>query len=180
MRSLKEFKRSVRYWDKAGTVSENAAFTAGVLMHVLQDGRFVIEHVARGRWWALEREAADQELGATATEARSRAPMRSASSRSRAAAARKLAENTIRNLRGFMVFADQVTGSKEVRADPFAAQVQGGNVALVAGSWVHPLLDEMECFPSGKYRDQVDACSGAFNRLISGYSYNLFAPGLYE
>jgi phage terminase large subunit-like protein len=49
-------KRSVRYWDKAGTVSENAAFTTGVLMHLMQDGRFVIEHVARGRWSALERE----------------------------------------------------------------------------------------------------------------------------
>ena len=43
-----------------------------------------------------------------------------------------------------------------------------------------PLLDEMESFPSGKYRDQVHACCGAFNRLISGHSYNLFAPGLYE
>jgi phage terminase large subunit-like protein len=37
------------------------------------------------------------------------------------------------------------------------------------------LLDEMESFPSGKYRDQVDACSGAFNRLALGPSYDLFS-----
>ena len=50
------------------------------------------------------------------------------------------AEATIRNLRGHRVFADRVTGSKEVRAEPFAAQVQGNNVWLVAGAWVKHLL----------------------------------------
>ena len=69
---------------------------------------------------------------------------------------------------GFTAFAEKVSGSKEARAEPFAAQVQGGNVSLVAGNWHYALLDEMESFPQGKYRDQVDACSGAFNRLILG------------
>jgi predicted phage terminase large subunit-like protein len=65
-------------------------------------------------------------------------------------------------------------GSKEVRADPFAEQVQGGNVKLIAGSWQYELLDELESFPAGKYRDQTDACSGAFNRLALGPSYRLW------
>jgi predicted phage terminase large subunit-like protein len=73
------------------------------------------------------------------------------------------------------VFADRVTGSKEARAEPFAAQVQGGNVFLVAGDWHYALLDEMESFPSGKYRDQIDACSGAFNRLVSATTYDIRA-----
>ena len=47
---------------------------------------------------------------------------------------------TIRSLIGFRVFADRVTGSKEIRAEPFAAQVQGGNVFLVAGNWVNDFL----------------------------------------
>ena len=88
------------------------------------------------------------------------------------------AESTIRNLRGFKCFADRVTGSKEVRAEPFAAQVQGGNVSMVAGIWQNNLLDEMQSFPNGKYRDQVDACSGAFNRLVSGPVYNLFGDAV--
>lgn len=86
-----------------------------------------------------------------------------------------MAENTIRNLAGYKVFADKVTGSKEVRAEPFAAQVQGGNVWLIAGPWQPQYLDELEQFPSGKFRDQVDASTGAFNRLVSRPSYNLDA-----
>ena len=52
----KTIKRSVRYWDKAASASKSAAYTAGVLMHMLQDGNFVIEHVIRGQWSVLERE----------------------------------------------------------------------------------------------------------------------------
>ena len=33
-------------------------------------------------------------------------------------------------------------------------------------------------FPNGKYRDQVDASRGAFNRLVSGPIYNLFGGAL--
>src|SRR5262245_28471737 len=165
-------KRSVRYWDKAGTVSENAAFTTGVLMHLMQDGRFVIGHVARGRWSALERE---QHIKSWAQQDRStiKGSYQIGVEQEPGSGGKESAENTIRNLRGFKVFADRVTGSKEARAEPFAAQVQGGNVFLVAGSWHHALLDEMESFPSGKYRDQIDACSGAFNRLVGGSTYNL-------
>ena len=42
---------------------------------------------------------------------------------------------------------------------------------LVAGEWVSDLLDEMEVFPSGKWKDQVDASSGAFNKLAIGTAY---------
>ena len=90
-------------------------------------------------------------------------------------AARRAPKSTLRNLRGFKVYADKVTGSKEVRAEPFAAQVQGSNVALVAGTWQNDYLDELVSFPNGKYKDQVDASSGAFNRLVSGPVYNLYS-----
>jgi predicted phage terminase large subunit-like protein len=82
------------------------------------------------------------------------------------------AENTIRNLAGKRVYADKVTGSKRVRAEPFAAQVQAGNVFLIAGAWVPYFRDECEAWPNSKYKDQVDAAAGAFNRLASGLMYN--------
>jgi hypothetical protein len=46
-------------------------------------------------------------------------------------------------------YPDQVTGSKEVRAEPFAARGQGSNVWLLAGLWHNEflLLDELESFP---------------------------------
>ena len=54
--------KSVRYWDKAGT-EDAGAYTAGVLIHMLKDKRFVIEHVVRGRWSALEREQHIKAMG---------------------------------------------------------------------------------------------------------------------
>jgi phage terminase large subunit-like protein len=49
-------QHTVRYWDKAGTESEDAAYTAGVRMHAMTDGMFIVSHVVRGQWAALERE----------------------------------------------------------------------------------------------------------------------------
>ena len=92
-------------------------------------------------------------------------------------AGKESAENTIRSLAGFRVYADRVTGSKQVRAEPFAAQVQAGNVSLRAGAWVQAFLDECEKWPNGKYQDQVDAAAGAFNRLIKPYSYDTTYAG---
>jgi predicted phage terminase large subunit-like protein len=59
--------------------------------------------------------------------------------------------------------------------EPFAAQVQGNNVYLIAGDWHYAFLDECEAFPNGKYKDQVDAASGAFARLTGKPVYNLEA-----
>ena len=54
-----KIKHSVRAWDK-GATHGGGDYTAGVLMHAMKDGTFVIEHVVRGQWSALEREAANQ------------------------------------------------------------------------------------------------------------------------
>ena len=62
-----------------------------------------------------------------------------------------------------------MTGSKQVRAQPLAAQVQAGNVSLLAGDWVRAFVDECEVWPKGKFDDQVDAAAGAFNKLASTY-----------
>ena len=128
----------------------------------------------RGQWGALEREEKIK-FWAERDRAKSRPGAYEVGvEQEPGSGGKESAENTIRNLRGFKVYADKVTGSKEVRAEPFAAQVQGGNVSMVAGIWQADLLDEMQSFPNGKYRDQVDACSGAFNRLVSGPIYSLF------
>ena len=81
-------------------------------------------------------------------------------------------ELTVRNLAGYIVYADKVTGSKLVRAEPLAAQVQAGNVFLIAGDHVDAFRDEMEMFPSGLHDDQVDAAAMAFARLADSSRYN--------
>jgi hypothetical protein len=47
-------RSSVRYIDKAGS-EDSGAYTACVLMHRMHDNTFVISHIARGQWGALER-----------------------------------------------------------------------------------------------------------------------------
>ena len=75
------------------------------------------------------------------------------------------AENTIRNLAGFNVHADRPTGDKAIRAEPYAAQAEAGNVTLKRAEWTPRYLAELCSFPTGTYADQVDASSGAFNKL---------------
>jgi predicted phage terminase large subunit-like protein len=127
-----------------------------------------------GCWSALERE---QEIRALAAMDRRniKGPYEIGVEQEPGSGGKESAEATIRNLAGYSVFADRVTGSKQVRAEPFAAQVQGGNVSLVAGDWVRDFLDEAESFPSGRFKDQIDAAAGAFARLTSKPVYNLDA-----
>src|SRR5262249_18454240 len=66
---------------------------------------------------------------------------------------------------GHSIRADKVTGSKEVRAEPFASQAEAGNVRLVRGPWNGAYLDELTSFPNGAHDDAVDASSGAFGKL---------------
>jgi phage terminase large subunit-like protein len=69
---------------------------------------------------------------------------------------------------GFPISADLPTGSKETRAEPFAAQCEAGTVCLVRGGWNADYIDELCLFPMSAYADQVDASSGAYNHLAQG------------
>jgi len=168
-------KKSVRYWDKAGT-QDAGKRTAGVLMHSMWDCGFVIENVVKGQWAASMRE---ERIRACAENDRNMIPRNVVYEvmveQEPGSGGKESAEYTIKNLQGFRVYADKVTGSKEVRAEPLAAQVQGNNVRLVAGEWIHDFLDEAESYPNGKFLDQIDAAAGAFNRLTAKPSYNLHA-----
>jgi predicted phage terminase large subunit-like protein len=75
------------------------------------------------------------------------------------------AQITVRSMAGYDVRAERVTGDKEARARPFAAQAEAGNVSYLLAPWNVDYFDELESFPMGKLKDQVDASSGAFNKL---------------
>jgi predicted phage terminase large subunit-like protein len=68
-------------------------------------------------------------------------------------------------LAGYRVRIEPQTGSKETRAEPFAAQVEAGNVDIVTGHWNRDFIEELRHFPRGVYKDQVDAASSAFNAV---------------
>ena len=82
------------------------------------------------------------------------------------------AEGTIRNLMGFVCKADRPTGDKVYRADPFSVQVNNGNVQLLRGDWNSEFKEELRFFPFSKYKDQVDAASGAFSKLRHSFQWD--------
>lgn len=158
-----------RYWDKAGS-AQAGAYSAGVLMLRMRDGTFVVADVRRGQWSALDRERVirqtatiDHEMYPTTKIYVEQEP---------GSGGKESAEASVRMLAGFSAEMDRVSGSKEVRADPFAAQWQAGNVRIVAASWNRDYVDEHEHFPNGKYKDQVDASTGAFNKIATKYRYD--------
>jgi predicted phage terminase large subunit-like protein len=166
----REIKRSVRYIDKAGT-KDGGAYTAMVLMHRMRDDTYVISSVRRGQWSALEREKMIKQTAELDRDLKLMPPVHIWVEQEPGSGGLESADSTVRLLTGFSVRKDKVTGSKEVRADPYAAQVQGGNVRLVAGEWNRAFLEEHELFPASKYKDQVDAAAGAFAKL-AGTSYD--------
>jgi len=153
-------RRSIRYWDKAGTM-DAGCMTAGVLMHELKDKTILVGDVVAGQWGALEREERMKQVAHL-----DGSKVKIWTEQEPGSGGKESAEATIRNLSGFVVKADRVTGDKVTRAEPFAAQVEAGNVFVLNREWTKDYIDELELFPNGKFKDRADASSGAFNKLF--------------
>ena len=156
----KEIVRKVRYWDKAGT-HLGGAYTVGVKMALLKNKTYVVLDVVRGQWEAGEREKIIKQVAELDGREVSIIVEQEPGS-----GGKESAEATIRNLAGYRCYADRPTGDKILRADTFAVQLNAGNVAMLRAEWNSEYRRELEFFPYGKYKDQVDASSGAFNILL--------------
>jgi predicted phage terminase large subunit-like protein len=163
----REIKASVLAVDKAGTAGGDGAYTAIVLMHKLKNGQFVIERVVRGHWSALEREQVIKRCVETdyAIMGRNRVSYQIVIEIEPGSGGKESYETSARGLAGYSVIGHRPTGDKAVRAEPFAAQVQGGNILLYAGPWQEDFIEEAESFPNGPHLDQIDAAAMAFNHL---------------
>jgi predicted phage terminase large subunit-like protein len=154
----------VRYWDKAGTEG-SGDFSVGVLMARADDGIFYLEDIQRGQWSPAQR---DTVMLATARRDALRyghSAVKIVVEQEPGSGGKESAMSSIRLLVGHSVKVDKVTGSKAVRAEPFASQAEGGNVRIVRGPWNAAFLDEIAAFPNGAHDDQLDAAAGAFNWL---------------
>jgi predicted phage terminase large subunit-like protein len=183
MRVLSSFDRrdiasSILSIDKAGTEGGDGSYTAIVLMHKMKNGTFVIERVVRGHWGALERERRLKECADM--DFKVLAPLgviyKVVVEMEPGSGGKESAEATVRNLAGFICVTDKPGAgqSKILRADPFAAQCQGGNVWLHAGPWIPDFLEEAESFPNGPHLDQIDAAAMAFKHLTTAPGYDLY------
>ncbi|WP_081397671.1 phage terminase large subunit [Achromobacter xylosoxidans] len=150
----------VRGWDFAGT--KDGDWTVGLKLGRMADGRFVIADVLRMRETPDVR---DQALINTA-QADGRSTKISIPQDPGQAGKSQILYLT-KALAGYRVHSSPESGSKETRAEAFAAQVNVGNVVMLRGAWNAPFRDELRPFPRGRFDDQVDAASRAFNELIS-------------
>ncbi len=152
----------VRYWDLAATAN-GGDYTVGVKVAVDGDGTYYVEDVVRGQWSPGAR---DKVILRTARQdgAMVKVVVEQEPGSSGVSAAGAL----VRLLAGYSVRAERVTGSKVVRAAPFAAQAEAGNVRVVHGTWNQAFVEELLAFPHGAHDDCVDAAAGAFNALARG------------
>lgn len=157
--------RRVRYWDKAASEGGGAR-TAGVLIAKSGQGLYYVEDVIKGQWSALKRE-----MIMRATAERDGRDVTIWVEQEPGSGGKESAEASVRNLAGYRVHSDRVTGDKVSRAEPFAAQAEAGNVKLLRGPWNQAYLEELCAFPLAGFKDQVDASSGAFNNLARGCSW---------
>ena len=154
----------VRSWDFASsvTISNDPDWTVGLLMgrHPTTQIIYVLD-VIRARLTPGQRQ---QRVRSTAIldgrEVRIRIPQ------DPGGAGKFEAHHFASLLQGYSVSIEPEQGSKERRADPFAAQCEHGFVKLVEGAWNKAFIEELCAFPNGAHDDQVDAASAAFRAVM--------------
>ena len=164
----------VRCWDLAATeetVDGDAAYTAGVLMGKRKNGRYVVIDVVN-----KQMSAADVRNTIKLTAQLDRAKYKRVRIRlpkDPGHAGKEQADSYIKFLSGFDVTTVAETGSKEARAEPMAAQWQAGNFDIMIGDWNEEYLLQLENFPSGKFKDMVDASANGFAEIELRAQFNL-------
>jgi predicted phage terminase large subunit-like protein len=163
-----------RSWDLAATEitdeNKNPDRTAGVLMGRLKSGEFIVLDVIRRaanaadvRRMIVQTAKADRADYGLHTITLPQDPGQ---------AGKDQAATYVKALAGHKVRTASVTGSKIVRAVPFSAQWQGGNVLLLAGDWNKEYLQELEGFPDALHDDMVDASSDAFKNVANAADWS--------
>lgn len=84
------------------------------------------------------------------------------------ASGKEAAENSVKRLglAGFRAEASIPKGDKPIRAESLSVQVNVGNVVVVNALWNRDFIEEMKFFPVSRYKDQMDAASGAYSMII--------------
>lgn len=157
--------RLVRAWDFAATAEGkgDADYTAAVLMGKRKNGRYVILDVINRRCAAGEVRNLVKNTAMMDKEKWGSVTIRIPKDPGQAGVDQ--VQSYLKMLAGFSCIAERETGSKGTRAEPLAAQWQGGNVEILAAPWNESFLDQLERFPEVKHDDMVDAAAGAFNQL---------------
>jgi predicted phage terminase large subunit-like protein len=163
VRAVPDSLLDVRYWDKAGTEG-GGCHTAGVRMRRVGGTFYVVDVVA------VQHEAVMRERLIRQVAELDGRGVEVVVEQEPGSGGKESAESTIRNLAGWRVRSDRVTGSKVSRWYPLAAQAEAGNVKVLAAPWTNGFLDALHNADGEKPSrvDMVDAAAGAFAALARG------------
>lgn len=151
--------RWVRGWDLSASLGGD--WTVGLRLGRLADGRYIVADVVRVREMPHERDATLKN-----TADRDGRGTRISLPQDPGQAGKTQALALVRMLEGHAVTTSPETGDKVTRAEPFAAQVNVGNVLMLRATWNSAFVEELRLFPNGAFDDQVDAGSRAFEALM--------------
>ena len=167
--------RTVRGWDLAASKDKTSPWTVGAKLTLASDGRLIIDHVTRLRG---EPNEVRSTVKVTAQTDGPEVPQDIPQDPGQAGKAQ--VAQFAKDLQGFDCRFSPESGDKEVRAEPFAAQVNAGNVYMVEGSWNNMVLAELGLFPGSTFKDITDALSRAYHSLLKDTAdpVSLFGPRL--
>jgi predicted phage terminase large subunit-like protein len=164
--------RVCRFWDLAAServAGSDPDFTVGLLLGRDGDGTYYVIDVVRDRLSPL---GVQKLVRRTAEEDRDRAWRRDwegpvvRMEQEPGGAGKSMIDLYSRQVLGPFDFKGLVSsGSKEARAAPVSARVEGGQLLVCRGPWNGAFLDEVCAFPHVRHDDQVDALSGSYAML---------------
>lgn len=157
--------KTVAGWDFAGSKRKKSPFTVRVLMTRI-GGDIYIRDVKRKRTNPTELNQMIKDVSLDDRNLDPRVLISVPQDPGQAGKAQKWAVGDL--LIGYNFMATPETGDKETRAEPFAALVGAERVHMVKGDWNSQYIEELRNFPSGAFKDQVDASSRAFAELVGG------------
>jgi len=160
--AIPEGTEFVRHWDLAATNDKDAARTAGVRIGKCPDGSILVADCAAEQ---IEGRAVRRLIIKKANEDGHDTVISLPQDPGQAGKVQKADFAVMLEGRKFTINIE--SGDKVTRAEPFANQCEAGNVYLLRGAWNRDYITELCLFPGGKFKDRVDASSGAYGRLLT-------------
>lgn len=162
----------VRGWDFAASDKKKSPYSVGAKLMLTTDKRVIICDINR-----FKKTPGPMEAELVATTERDGANVIVDIPQDPGQAGKSQVAAFVKLLHGFNVKSSTESGSKVQRAELFASQVEAGNVYILRGSWNDAFINEATVFPNSEFKDQIDAISRAYARIISGgFSTTAMAP----
>lgn len=159
-------RKTVRRWDLAATdekKGEDPDYSVGALVGEGTDGYYYVLDLVR-----MRETPGQVERRMALTADRDGHAVRIRMEQEPGSAGKLLVHNYARTIfRRFAFRGVRSTGNKVLRAEKLAAAAERGEIRVLRAPWNKEFFKELTRFPYVTHDDQVDACSGAFEDLIT-------------